>query len=173
MSRVQILDEPVLTLNASYEPLHVCNTRRALGLVLGGNAEIVLNGRGVIHSASGEYELPSVIRLGYQISRPRPRVNLTRREILKRDGHTCQYCGRKMGELTIDHIVPRRLGGTHRWDNVVAACKPCNRRKAGHLLSKVNMNLLRRPLEPSSSVEYRFGNYLATCSEWGTFLSGW
>lgn len=173
MHAAEKLNEPVLILNVNYEPLHVCNTKRALSLVFQGKAEIILNGRGTIRSASAAFDIPSVIKLGYMVKRPRMRVSLTKREILRRDEHTCQYCGRRMNVLTIDHVVPRRLGGKHIWTNVVAACSPCNRRKGGKTPEKANMELRRRPFQPSDSAYYRFGHHLAKHDDWEQFILGW
>ena len=101
----------VLVLNQNYEPLNVCNVRRAILLVFDGKAEILeANGR-VVKSATHAFPAPSVIRMVYLIHRPRPRVKLTRREVFIRDGYTCQYCGRQCHDLTIDHVVPRSRGG--------------------------------------------------------------
>src|SRR3990172_4002340 len=97
--------EPVLVLNANFEPLNICTTRRALGLILSGKANLVLNGRGVVMTVSRAYPRPSIIRLEKMIKRPRPRIRLTKREILRRDEFTCQYCGNHISNLTIDHIV--------------------------------------------------------------------
>ncbi len=173
MSAVDKLNEPVLLLNVNFEPLHVCNTRRALTLVFDGKAEIILNGRGKIRSARAEYDIPSVIKLGYLVRRPRLYISLAKREILRRDNFTCQYCGHKSTFLTIDHVVPRRSGGQHVWTNVVAACPPCNRRKGGKTPVKANMKLFRPPLEPSASAYYRFSRHLNAHQEWEQFISGW
>lgn len=173
MGAADKLNQPVLILNVNYEPLNVCNTRRALALVFDGKAEIVLNGRGSIHSASAEYDIPSVIKLGYMIRRPRLQVSLTKREILRRDDFTCQYCGLKSSTLTVDHVLPRRLGGRHVWVNVVAACPACNRRKGGKTPELAGMRLLRQPLEPSPSAYYRFSRHLHTHQEWEQFIVGW
>lgn len=168
-----ILNEPVLILNVNFEPLHVCSIKRAFGLVLAGKAEILLNGRGYLHSATRQFEIPSVIRLAYMVRRPRPRVSLSKREILRRDSYTCQYCGRRTNPLTIDHVVPRHLGGAHSWQNLVAACGPCNRRKGGHTPEQANMDLRRRPFEPSASASYLFGGHLERHVEWRQFIEGW
>ncbi|MFN2222351.1 MAG: HNH endonuclease, partial [Candidatus Promineifilaceae bacterium] len=104
---------------------------------------------------------------------PRTRVSLTKREILRRDDYTCQYCGRQSSMLTIDHVVPRRLGGQHVWTNVVAACPTCNRRKGGKTPESANMTLRRQPTRPSSSAMYRFGTHLETHGEWEEFIKGW
>ncbi|MGD8750710.1 MAG: HNH endonuclease, partial [Anaerolineales bacterium] len=87
--------EPVLVLNANFAPLNVCTTRRAMGLIFMGKADLVMNGRGVIKTVSRTYRRPSVIRLGRMVKRPRPRVRLTKREVFRRDGFACQYCGKK------------------------------------------------------------------------------
>lgn len=160
-------------LNVNFEPLHVCPTKRALTLVLAGKAEIVLNGRGVLRSAHAEFEIPSVIKLSYMIKRPRPRISLSKQEILHRDDYTCQYCGRESRNLTLDHVIPRHRGGTHSWENLVAACPPCNHRKGGKLLHEISMPLNRLPKEPSSSAVYRFSTHLEHHQEWVQFIEGW
>jgi 5-methylcytosine-specific restriction endonuclease McrA len=165
--------EPVLVLNANFEPINVCNTRRAIGLVLSGKASMVLNGRGEIKTVSRTFPRPSIIRLDRMVKRPRPRVRLTKREILRRDDYTCQYCGGRMTYLTIDHIVPRRLGGRHSWDNLVAACPNCNHRKGGRTLEQAQMHLLRPPAEPPTSAYYIFARHLGDNTEWLPFIEGW
>ena len=168
-----ILHEPVLILNVNFEPLHVCDTKRALNLLLAGKAEIVMNGRGKIRSATREFDLPSIIKLQYMVNRPRPRVSLSKREVLRRDNYTCQYCGRQGHHLTIDHVVPRHMDGRHTWTNLVAACSPCNRRKGGRTPDQAKMQLRRAPFEPSASAAYRFGRHLDQHDEWEPFISGW
>jgi len=79
------MNQPVLVLNANFEPLNVCNTRRAMGLIISGKAEMVANGRGYVRTPRFRYPRPSVIRLGYMIKRPRARVKLTKREVFRRD----------------------------------------------------------------------------------------
>ncbi len=173
MGKNGLLNGPVLILNVNFEPLNVCNTKRALSLVLAGKAETILNGRGVIHSCTAEFEIPSVIRLSHMIKRPRLRVALSKREILRRDDFTCQYCGRKMSHLTLDHVIPRHRGGPHTWQNLVAACTACNRRKGGKSPGEANMSLRRQPDEPKATAVYRFGNHLQENQEWAQFIDGW
>ncbi len=167
------MNEPVLLLNANYEPIHVCNTKRAMGLLMTNKAEIILNGRGVIRTPSATFVRPSVIRLVYMVHRPRPQVKLTKKEILRRDNYTCQYCGRQGGRLTVDHVYPRRLGGAYWWDNLVTACPACNHRKGGRTLEEAHMKLLRQPAEPQATATYLFGRYLDQNQEWYDFLVGW
>jgi 5-methylcytosine-specific restriction endonuclease McrA len=173
MNGNSVLYAPVLVLNGNYEPLNVCDTRRALALLLACKADVLINGRGVLRSGSAEFELPSVIRLRSMVRRPYLRLQMSKREVLRRDNHTCQYCGRKSPHLTIDHVIPRHLGGPHTWENVVAACAPCNRRKGGALPGRVNMSLLTVPREPAATAGYRFGRYLPAHREWEPYLNGW
>jgi len=143
-----MLNRSVLVLNQSYEPLNVCRARRALVLVLGGKAEMLENGSGFVLSPNGSFPLPSVIRLYYLVKRPRPQPKLTRAEVFNRDKYTCQYCGKTSHQLTLDHVVPRHLGGKHTWDNLVSACAACNLRKAGKTLKQAGMKLLHTPIRP-------------------------
>lgn len=167
------MNAPVLVLNANFEPINVCNPRRAVGLILSGKADMVMNGRGYVKTVSQAIPMPSVIRLEQMVRRPRLRVKLTRREVFRRDNFTCQYCGRHAGDLTLDHVLPRHLGGGHIWDNVVAACPACNHRKGGRQLGEVHMTLLRTPQEPPASAFYIFGRHLEQNSEWEEFINGW
>ena len=167
------MNHPVLVLNANFEPLNVCDTRRALGLIMNGKAEMVANGRGYIHTTRLSYPRPSVIRLEHMVKRPRPRVKLTKREVFRRDNYTCQYCGRQTAHLTIDHVIPRHRGGQHRWDNLVAACPGCNRHKGGRMLVEANMALRHRPAEPVPTAAYLFGRHLADNADWRQYIEGW
>jgi 5-methylcytosine-specific restriction endonuclease McrA len=167
------MEAPVLVLNANFEPLNVCNTRRAIGLILSGKADMVMNGRGYVHTVKLSFPIPSVIRLDQMVHRPRLRVKLTRREVFRRDNYTCQYCGRHSSDLTVDHVLPKHLGGKHTWTNVVAACPPCNHRKGGRKLEEARMVLLHPPKEPPASPNYLFGRHLDSNLEWGQFIKGW
>jgi 5-methylcytosine-specific restriction endonuclease McrA len=166
--------DSVLVLNQNYEPLNICSVRRALVLVLGGKAELLEAAKGRIASATRAFPFPSVIRLVHLIKRPRPRVKLTRKEIFLRDGYTCQYCGIRTSNLTIDHVIPRSRGGSHTWDNVVAACQPCNHRKGGKSVAEARMTLLMQPHEPRAgryyTVERRIDGGLQ--ETWSKFLPG-
>jgi len=167
------MQEPVLVLNANFEPINVCSMRRAIGLILADKAAMVVNGRGYINSINQLLPRPSVIRLEYMIHRPRPRVKLTRREVFRRDNYTCQYCGRRDIPLTVDHILPKHLGGEHSWMNVVAACPACNHRKGGRRLEEAHMVLLRIPHEPPASAHYLYGAHLGENGEWEPYIAGW
>lgn len=163
----------VLVLNQNYEPLNVCNARRAFVLVDRGKAEVLEHAEGVLRSALHSFQRPSVIRLIYMIKRPRPQMRLTRREIFLRDHHTCQYCGKQTRDLTIDHVMPRHRNGGHSWENLVSACRLCNHRKAGRTPDEAHMQLLNQPHRPSASSYYIFYHYLESKSDWRKFIPGW
>jgi len=167
------MNEPVLVLNANYQPINITSTYRAINMVFSERAILVMNGRGFIHSVSQKFPLPSVIRLTRMIKRPRPIVKLTRKEIFRRDNFTCQYCGRQMTNLTIDHVIPRRLGGKTDWDNVVAACPRCNHLKGGLTPKKSGMCPRKHPKHPPNTATYLFGKHLNQNQEWEDFLVGW
>lgn len=164
---------PVLVLNQNFEPLNVCDTRRAVILVYVGKAHIMADGRGEIHGPESSLPRPSVIRLGHMIQRPRPRVRLNRRELFRRDHFACQYCGAQTPHLTLDHVVPRHRGGSHTWDNLVSACRVCNRRKGGRTPWEAGMHLHRPPREPQGTYAYVFQPYLERNEDWLPFLQGW
>lgn len=167
------MHEPVLVLNANFEPINVCDTRRAIGLILSGKASLVMNGRGEIHTISMHYPRPSIIRLERMVRKPRLSVRLSKREVLRRDEFTCQYCGQRLAYLTIDHVIPRRLGGAHTWDNLVAACPSCNHRKGGRTVEQAQMRLLKHPIQPPSSASYLFARHVSHNEEWAQFIEGW
>ena len=156
----EFVDSVVLLLNADYEPLNVCDVRRAFRLVFGEKAEVIQYDHHEVATVRVSYRAPSVIRLQHHIRRPRPRVRLSRREVFARDSHMCQYCGRQSVELTLDHVMPRHRGGAHTWDNLVAACKSCNHRKGGKTVDEARMRLLRQPHEPRCDVYSLFTPYL-------------
>jgi len=142
-------------------------------MVLAEKATLVMNGRGVIHSVSRAFPLPSVIRLTRMVKRPRPIVKLTRKEIFRRDNYTCQYCGRQKKNLTIDHVIPRHMGGETTWKNVVTACSRCNHLKGGLTPEQSGMMPLRKPLAPPSTAIYLFGKHINQNQGWQEFLIGW
>ncbi len=136
-----------LVLNATFEPLCLVSTRRAVVLVLGEKAELVHTSDGYFRSERLQFPEPSVVRLGYFVKVPyQARIGLNRRSVFARDGHRCQYCG--SAAENIDHVVPRSRGGTHTWDNVVAACRPCNNRKQDLFLHETPLSLTRPPVAP-------------------------
>ena len=140
-----------LLLNATYEPLCVVPMHRAIVLVLLEKAEIVSGNGGQMHSERLSMQVPSVIRLTRFVRVPfRTRVPLSRRAVFARDEHRCQYCGR--AAENIDHVIPKSRGGQHAWENVVAACRPCNARKEDRYLHETDLVLRREPTVPHATI---------------------
>ena len=143
-----------LVLNATFEPLSVVSGLRALVLLLEEKAECIVSSGRLVTSERAAFDAPSVVRLARYVHVPfRERANPTRRGVLVRDGGACQYCAAPAE--SIDHVTPRSRGGTHTWDNVVAACRRCNARKRDRLLSETQMRLRVRPTHPGPMVVMR------------------
>jgi len=143
----------VLVLNATYEPINVCTVRRAVVLLLKEKAEMIERADWQLHSETTTLSRPMVIRLVSYVRIPRysQRRKITRRAVFARDDWTCQYCGSR-SNLTVDHVVPRSKGGSSDWENIVASCAPCNRRKGNLLLRNSGMRLNRVPRTPNPNV---------------------
>jgi len=145
-----------LVLNASYEPLCVVPTRRAVVLILAEKAVAVESGDGFLHSAHHSIPVPHVVRLSRYVRVPyRRQIPLTRRAVLARDAHRCVYCALRAD--TVDHVVPRSRGGRNEWTNVVAACARCNHRKGDRLLAEIGWALNRAPVQPPATVAVVLG----------------
>ena len=124
--------DSVIVLNATYEFLGVVSWKRAMVLLFNGKVEVVKESDRIVQSISQSFRVPAVVRLIKFIRQIyRREVPFSRRNILIRDGHICQYCGSEFssGELTIDHIVPKAHKGPNDWTNVVACCRACNMKK--------------------------------------------
>jgi 5-methylcytosine-specific restriction endonuclease McrA len=143
----------VLILNQTFEPLQVCSARRAVVLLFAGKGERIENTVQVMRSPSTTILIPSVIRLHHFVKQPiAPTLSFNKKNIFKRDAFTCQYCGRNGGErMTIDHVIPKSLGGRTVWDNVVSACRACNLRKGNKSPRDVGLRLVRKPTRPRSA----------------------
>jgi 5-methylcytosine-specific restriction endonuclease McrA len=143
----------VLVLNATFEPINVCTVRRAVVLLLKEKAEILEHAEYELRTSTSTHPRPMVIRLVSYVRVPRDthRRKITRRAVFARDDWTCQYCGTR-SNLTVDHVIPRSKGGPSSWDNIVASCAPCNRRKGDALPRQAGMALRRTPRTPGPQV---------------------
>ena len=143
----------MLVLNATYEPVNVCTVRRAAVLLLKEKAEIIEHSSYELPSEHSTIPRPVVIRLVTFVKVPRDthRRKITRRAVFARDGWQCMYCGAKTS-LTVDHVIPRSKGGGSTWDNIVASCAPCNRRKGDSMPTKAGMHPRRPPKVPHPEV---------------------
>ena len=143
------LNRRVLVLNQSYDPIMVIGAKRAILLILNEKVDALENYREIIHSAYLSLPLPSVIRLKEYARIRRKEIVLSRKNILKRDNHTCQYCGIRSVPMTIDHIIPRQRGGEDSWYNLITACVACNTRKGNRMPREVQMKLMKKPRKPT------------------------
>ena len=159
----------VLLLNASYEPLNICSWRRALVLIMKGKAEEIENNG---HFINKYFNTPTVIRLRQYVAVPYKELPFNRKNILHRDNHTCQYCGRKSVDLSIDHIIPKSKGGKSTWENVITACVKCNTKKADRTLLEAGMKLLKKPTKPGNYIHFELTKYSENfLLQWGKYLA--
>jgi 5-methylcytosine-specific restriction endonuclease McrA len=144
----------VLVLNATFEPINVCTVRRAAVLVLKEKAVMLERAGRPLHSERLDLDRPTVIRLITFVKIPRDAHGrkITRKAVLARDAWTCQYCGSRKPGLTVDHVIPRSRGGTSVWENIVASCASCNRRKGSHLPREIKMHPRSKPRAPGPTV---------------------
>ena len=165
------LTAPVLVLNLNYVPVNVCTVRRAIVLVAKGKAELLEQRTDTarIRTFNSIHDAPSIIRLVYLVKRPFAPRRLSKKEVFLRDHYTCQYCGTRSQNLTLDHVVPRRQHGPHTWDNVVAACGRCNLDKAGRTPEEANMKLRRVPTAPQPN-PYRILENRTILDEWRQYI---
>lgn len=144
-------------LNQSYEPLSVCNVKRAFDMIYLGKADAVLvDEEKQIRSVRRNFPYPVVIRLRKYVHIPYREVILTRKNILRRDSHKCVYCGKSDSSLTIDHIIPRSKGGEDRWENLISACPKCNSKKGDRTPYEAGMPLLFQPYVPNNLFFIKF-----------------
>lgn len=147
----QVLGHSVLVFSQSYLPICRVNIKRAIALLIAGKAEALdftTHLAATVRSPSLILSVPVYIRLTFNAHErvwKLPRV--TRREVLRRDRHCCQYCGNTK-QLTLDHVIPRSKGGKHTWNNVVTACKACNNHKGDRTLQQAGMKLRTQPSAP-------------------------
>ncbi len=148
-----ITQHPALVLNAdfrplSYLPLSLWSWQDAVKAAYLDRVSIIAEYDQVVHSPSMEIRIPSVVVLKDYV-KPTKSAAFTRFNLFLRDEFCCQYCGSK-GEMTFDHVIPRARGGKTVWENVVAACGPCNLKKGSRSLSQCGLHLRRPPRRPEA-----------------------
>ena len=162
------LNSLTLILNASYLPLGVCSSKRAICLYFLDKVDILMNYDDHIHSPSLQMRIPSVIKLRKYVSFNSLDVVLNRKNLLMRDDSCCQYCGSK-SSLTIDHIIPKQKGGQDTWENLIIACSSCNSKKGNRTPSEAEMKLMKIPKKPNRFMYYN--QYISQKNEgWKEYL---
>lgn len=166
------MNSSVLVLHQDYRPVNVTSVRRAMRLLYLGKVQVVRSDSRCLRTVDAVYEVPSVVRLTRSMKRPAPQLKLTRKGVLARDHHTCQYCGAQGGALTLDHVIPRDRGGEHDWENVVGCCLACNNRKGNQTPHEAGLRLLRQPRKPRYVPYFSFPKFMAALqrAEWREFL---
>lgn len=185
-----VLSRPVLVLNRYLQPVQVTTAKRAFVLLYGGAAHAldeigeaydfdlwrtlpVRDTDDVLPIVDGVLRVPRVVHLHRYDRTPRVTVRLTRKNLMLRDAHQCQYCGKRppVRDLNIDHVVPRSRGGDDSWENLVTACRVCNLRKGWKTPEEANMHLARRPFRPrwTMTVQILMGAG-SRFDEWAPFL---
>lgn len=185
-----LLNQSVLVLNRHWTAVHVTSARRALVLLYGESARVVMDDYSThdfeswrelstvmesvkkITTPSFELAVPEVIMLTDFNRFPPRQLKFSRRNIYVRDNHQCQYCGKvpKKEELTIDHVIPRSKGGKTTWENVVLACIRCNMKKGSKLLQEAGLKLLNEPVRPDWLASAKVGGGFAPGSLWQKFV---
>lgn len=163
-SAMQVLEQSVVVFSQNYLPLCRVNIKRAIVLLVSDKAEaldLTAESGWQVHSPSLVLSVPKHIRLKIASAERMWKVPpVNRREVLRRDHHSCQYCGSSK-HLTLDHVIPRSKGGPHTWDNVVTACERCNSRKSDRTPGEAGMQLRTKPkapLHPAISFAEQFWN---------------
>ena len=176
MTDVSALSCNALVLNRFYMAIRVVNIRRAMTLLYRGCAEVITIEDGqytnydfeswcevsqlyalekqpdedYLKTPNFDLQVPRIVRLTRYDKVPRTTVRFNRKNLFARDDHQCQYCGQKRpaSQLSLDHVLPRSLGGMTTWENIVCSCLPCNSRKGGRTPKQAGMRLMREPSKP-------------------------
>ncbi len=168
-SATHVLDRSVVVFSRNYLPISRVNIKRAIALLVLGKAEALdlASETWFVKSPNLVIAVPQHIRLTIASTEriwKIPPVN--RREVLKRDNHSCQYCGSNK-RLTLDHVIPVSKGGQHKWDNVVTACEPCNQCKRDRTPLEAGMPLHTKPkapMHPTVAFAENFWHNESACS---------
>lgn len=164
-----------LLLNAGYEALSFISEKRVIKLLFKEKAEIVSCWDHDLPWGNNILKYPSILKLKNYIRRKNIEISFSRAAVMKRDNYCCQYCGKKLlsNQITIDHVVPKALGGKTGFTNCVVCCKPCNIKKAAKTLTQAGMTLLKKPIYPSFSPIFDFvDNRDHWHSDWNGFING-
>lgn len=162
----------VLLLNASFEPIRVITTKRAVCLILAEKAEVVEEKPGRLRSASFSMATPCVIKLRHFVQIPyRATLPLNRRTLMGRDKGQCQIAGCERAGTTIDHLMPRSRGGKHEWTNTIACCAPHNFKKGDNTIEEMGWTLKKEPRVPKGTMWLLVGMGIDPDEAWVPYLS--
>lgn len=199
MTEGSALECSVLVLNRFYMAIRVVNVRRAMTLMYRGCAEVITiendqyfnydfdawceisqlhalekqPDEDYIRAVHFDLQVPRIVRLIRYDRLPKTTVRFNRKNLFARDGHRCQYCGqgRPLSQLSLDHVVPRSLGGKTTWENIVCCCLTCNSKKGGQTPFQAGMKLLSKPSKPHSNPSMVMPLKDPRYASWKSFVS--
>lgn len=150
--------------------MSVINVKKAIVLLYLGKVELIEAHQGKrLRAVSMSMPFPSIVRLSVYVRIPYKKIILSRKNILRRDGHRCQFCGRSDIALTVDHVMPMSRGGEDIWENLVCACVRCNNKKGDRTPEEAGMPLFRTPMRPNHVTFIR--HFVGTLDErWKPYL---
>jgi 5-methylcytosine-specific restriction endonuclease McrA len=164
----------VLLLNSTYEVLSFISERKALKLFVKGKVDVVSDWPDVeIHYGTGKINFPATLRLKYFVKKNYAQLTFSRKAVFKRDRFSCQYCSRflKSGQVTVDHVIPKSMGGPSSFTNCVTSCYGCNNKKGNRTPDQANMLLLVRPAAPIGYLHY-ISEQDAWHDDWSNYFGG-
>lgn len=162
-----------LLLNSTYECISFISERKVFKLFANNKIEIISSWEHETAWGRGKISHPAVVRLKHQVRWIPRKLKFHRNAVFKRDRFICQYCGAQPGpaRLTIDHIIPRGMGGGNSWKNCVTACDPCNKVKGNRTPEMAGMRLIVKPQVPLLNIVYDFEMLRPKHEEWRNFLN--
>lgn len=185
-----MLSSNVLVLNRNYFPIHVTTLKRAVCMLYQGIAKAIDDEYKTFDFKSWSelsvavhdekmglvgrvMKVPRVIVLVAYDHLPKRGVRFSRLNVILRDKHVCQYCGKKFprNRLNLDHVIPRSQGGVTSWENVVTSCHECNRKKGGQTPQEAGMKLIHKPFKPSTTPFIDLSFYSIKYEAWKPFIS--
>lgn len=168
------MGKKTLLLSANYEALSFIKERKTLKLLFKDKVDVISAWDESVRWVDGDIQYPSIVRLKSQIKRHHLHVSFSRAALVRRDRATCQYCNKQLqpSMITIDHVLPKSLGGGTNFSNCVVCCKPCNSKKSNKTPEMANMPLIRKPFTPSFHVHLQSKEVDGVWhSDWSMFLN--
>jgi hypothetical protein len=168
------MSKKILLLNSTCEVLSFISERKAIKLLFKDKVDIISTWPDMPFSYKrGVVNFPATLRLKYFVKKNYSQLTFSRKAVFKRDRFSCQYCGKflKSGQVTVDHIIPKSLGGNSSFQNCVTACYTCNNKKGSRTLEQANMVLMSKPLIPAGYLHY-ISESDQWHDEWSDFFGG-
>ncbi len=164
------LNQGVLLLNTTYEPLTIISAKRAFKLLFSKKAHPIEYTNFFAYTVRSKIKIPSVIQIAYFVKKPYTKPKFSKKAVFIRDNYQCQYCGTFTTKPTIDHVLPRSKGGKTTWQNVVTACPSCNNKKSNKTLKEANLKLIKEPKEPNYLVYTTFTHGVKRMEAWKKYF---